>query len=173
MKNCQVLTLFVTVFPASIYLFRVNNRNNRRRCKICSKLTIKTLERRQWHHCGIFIVTYFSPFCTIAISIITLYSSFFQYSAVVILQYREIFKWHKTVVQNLFKNICFQWPCQITARNIHWLIIDIEFRKPFTASITGSCQRTTWTPIWTSGRDQSTCERSRSYRYSSIYRRAR
>ena len=48
MKNCQVLTLFVTVFPASIYLFRVNNRNNRRRCKICSKLTIKTLERRQF-----------------------------------------------------------------------------------------------------------------------------
>ena len=48
MKNYQVLTLFVTVFPASIYLFRVNNRNNRRRCKICSKLTIKTLERRQF-----------------------------------------------------------------------------------------------------------------------------
>ena len=59
MKNYQVfLTLFVTVFPASIYLFRVNNRNNRRRCKICSKLTIKTLERREWHHCGIFIVNF-------------------------------------------------------------------------------------------------------------------
>ena len=30
--------------PANIYLFKVNNR---KRCKICSKLTIKTPERRQ------------------------------------------------------------------------------------------------------------------------------
>ena len=28
--------------PARIYLFKVNNRNARRRCEICSKLTIKT-----------------------------------------------------------------------------------------------------------------------------------
>ena len=27
--------------PANIYLFKVNNRNARRRCEICSKLTIK------------------------------------------------------------------------------------------------------------------------------------
>ena len=33
--------------PANIYLFKVNNRNTRKRCKICSKLTIKTSERRQ------------------------------------------------------------------------------------------------------------------------------
>ena len=30
-------------FPANIYLFKVNNRNGRKRCEICSKLTIKTL----------------------------------------------------------------------------------------------------------------------------------
>ena len=30
------------------YLFKVNNRNTRTRCERCSKLTIKTLERRQW-----------------------------------------------------------------------------------------------------------------------------
>ena len=29
-------------FPANIYLFKVNNRNTRKRCKICLKLTIKT-----------------------------------------------------------------------------------------------------------------------------------
>ena len=29
------------------YMFKVNNRNNRTRCEICSKLTIKTPERRQ------------------------------------------------------------------------------------------------------------------------------
>ena len=32
--------------PAGIYLFKVNNRNTRTRCVICSKLTIKTPERR-------------------------------------------------------------------------------------------------------------------------------
>ena len=34
---------------ANIYLFKDNNRNNGKRCEICSKLTIKTYERRQWH----------------------------------------------------------------------------------------------------------------------------
>ena len=34
--------------PAGIYLLKVNNGNTRTRCKICSKLTIKTPERRQW-----------------------------------------------------------------------------------------------------------------------------
>ena len=31
---------------AGIYLLKVNNRNTRTRCVICSKLTIKTPERR-------------------------------------------------------------------------------------------------------------------------------
>ena len=35
--------------PADIYLLNVNNRNTRRRRKICSKLIIKTPERCQWH----------------------------------------------------------------------------------------------------------------------------
>ena len=35
------------IFPVSIYLLKVNNRNTRTRCEICSKLTIKTPERRQ------------------------------------------------------------------------------------------------------------------------------
>ena len=33
-------------FPAGIYLLKVNNRNTRTKCEICSKLTIKTPERR-------------------------------------------------------------------------------------------------------------------------------
>ena len=33
--------------PAGIFLLKVNNRNARIRCKICSKLIIKTPERRQ------------------------------------------------------------------------------------------------------------------------------
>ena len=37
------------IIPAGIYLFKVNNRNTKTRCKICSKLTIKIPERRHWH----------------------------------------------------------------------------------------------------------------------------
>ena len=32
-------------------MFKVNNRNTRTRFEICSKLTIKTPERRQWRQC--------------------------------------------------------------------------------------------------------------------------
>ena len=32
---------------ASIYLLEVNNRNNRKKCDLCSKLTIKILKQRQ------------------------------------------------------------------------------------------------------------------------------
>ena len=33
-------------FPTNIYLRKVNNTNTRKRCKICSKLRIKTPEQR-------------------------------------------------------------------------------------------------------------------------------
>ena len=74
-------------FPAGIYLFKVNNRNTRTRCEIClkltiktperhPKLTIKTLERRQWRRSGLFIFTpcsthmftpYFTPCSSVSI----------------------------------------------------------------------------------------------------------
>ena len=38
-------SVFITN-PAIIYLLEVNNRNTRKRCKICPKLTIKTPEQR-------------------------------------------------------------------------------------------------------------------------------
>ena len=48
--GCQCLSLQnphnLAAFPAGIYLLKVNNRNTRTRCEICSKLTIKTPERR-------------------------------------------------------------------------------------------------------------------------------
>ena len=43
-------------FPAGIYLFKVNNRNNRTMCEICSKLTIETPEQHHWRRSGVFIV---------------------------------------------------------------------------------------------------------------------
>ena len=36
-----VFLLLTSCYPANIYLFKVNNRNTRKRCEICSKLTIK------------------------------------------------------------------------------------------------------------------------------------
>ena len=39
---------FIRIYPAGNYMFKVNSRNIRTRCEICSKLTIKTPERRQW-----------------------------------------------------------------------------------------------------------------------------
>ena len=43
---------------AGNYIFKVNNRNTRTRCEICSKLTIKTPERCQWPRSGVFIVNF-------------------------------------------------------------------------------------------------------------------
>ena len=43
---------------AGIYMLKVNNKNFRTRCEICSKLTIKTPERRQWHGSGVFIINF-------------------------------------------------------------------------------------------------------------------
>ena len=42
--------------PANNYLFKVNNRNIRKRCEICSKLTIKTPGRCPWIRFDVFIV---------------------------------------------------------------------------------------------------------------------
>ena len=44
--------------PPGIYLLKVNNRNTRTSCEICSELTIKTLERCQWRRSGVFIVNF-------------------------------------------------------------------------------------------------------------------
>ena len=38
----------VSNIPANIYSFKVNNKTTRKRCEICSELTIKTPKRRQW-----------------------------------------------------------------------------------------------------------------------------
>ena len=39
-------------------MFKVKNRNTRKRCEICSKLPIKTPARRQWCRSVVFIVTF-------------------------------------------------------------------------------------------------------------------
>ena len=43
-----------------IFLFKINDKKSRLLCEICSKLTIKTPERRYVRRCGVFID--FKPF---------------------------------------------------------------------------------------------------------------
>ena len=52
-----VLTEDKTV-PVDNYMFKVNNRSTRTWCEICSKLIIKTPERRHWRRSGVFIVNF-------------------------------------------------------------------------------------------------------------------
>ena len=44
--------------PAGIYLLKINDRNTRTKSEICSNLTFKTPERRQWCRSGVFIVNF-------------------------------------------------------------------------------------------------------------------
>ena len=58
--------------PVGIYLLKVNNRDTKTRCEICSKLTIKTPERRHLYRSGVFIVNFehiFTP-CPIFFSVV-------------------------------------------------------------------------------------------------------
>ena len=48
----------IQTIPAGNYMFKVNNRNTRTRCEICSKLTIKTSKRGQWRRFGAFFVNF-------------------------------------------------------------------------------------------------------------------
>ena len=41
-----------------LYMFKINSRNTRTSCEICSKLTRKTAERLQWRRFGVFIVNF-------------------------------------------------------------------------------------------------------------------
>ena len=57
--HCTLSIVFcIKRFPFDVCLLKVNNRNTRARCEICSKLTTKTPERRQWCRSGIFIVSF-------------------------------------------------------------------------------------------------------------------
>ena len=49
LKNCIFTTY---IYPANIYLFKVNKRNTRKRCEICFKLTINISEKiHNYHGC--------------------------------------------------------------------------------------------------------------------------
>ena len=52
----KVLLMLLLFFLAYIYLFKVNNRNTRAMCDICSNLASKTPEQHHWLCSDIFIV---------------------------------------------------------------------------------------------------------------------
>ena len=47
-----------SIYQANIYLLKVNDRDTRKRCEICSKLTIKSPEWRHWRYSVVFIVNF-------------------------------------------------------------------------------------------------------------------
>ena len=61
--------VFLGALPVNIHLFKANNRNSRKRCEICSKLTIKTPKRRQWPGSDVFTVN-FEHIYTFRVSIV-------------------------------------------------------------------------------------------------------
>ena len=72
MRNWLIRLLLFWLNTPNIYLFHVNNRNFKKGCEICSKLTIKTPEKRQWRLSGVFIVksphtSHLFPFSVVSI----------------------------------------------------------------------------------------------------------
>ena len=58
-KHKSVLVQYYDLqFPVGIWLLKINNSNTRTRCEICSKLTTKASERRQWHRSVVFMVNF-------------------------------------------------------------------------------------------------------------------
>ena len=59
-------------FLANIYLFKVNNRNSRKNCEICYKLTIKIPDRRQRSSSGVsfIILEHLTPLFNVSIAVL-------------------------------------------------------------------------------------------------------
>ena len=58
-NSCVFLIILHECYhPANIYLFKGSNRKTRKRCEICSKLTIKTSELYHWGLSGVVIVNF-------------------------------------------------------------------------------------------------------------------
>ena len=57
-KTDIVFRILIQNFLADFYLFKVNKKDTRKTCQICSKLTMKTPERRHLHRSGVFIVNF-------------------------------------------------------------------------------------------------------------------
>ena len=57
MFNAMFLGVYLPSRQLRVQSFKVNNRNTRARCEVCSKLTTKTPERLHWRRSSVFIVS--------------------------------------------------------------------------------------------------------------------
>ena len=48
----------MVAYPAGMYPLKVNNRNTRTRCEICSKITTNTPGQRHWCRSGVFLINF-------------------------------------------------------------------------------------------------------------------
>ena len=55
---CLLTHVWTLRYLANVYQFKVNNRNNRKRCEMCLKVIIKTPKRRRWRRFGASIVKF-------------------------------------------------------------------------------------------------------------------
>ena len=89
---------YAQVDPVGIYLFKVSNINTITRCEICSKLTIKTSERRHWRELAfkkfsIFYNNIFIENGTLNFN----FFFFFFFSGNIFLKILSYFKMHSTL----------------------------------------------------------------------------
>ena len=95
-----------TNYPVGIYLLKVNNANDKIRCEICSRLTIKAPERRHWCCSDVFIVNFehviagwvktkinyaMAPFHRVSVGIVSCWSCSNNFVHIMMQK-----KWHQT-----------------------------------------------------------------------------
>ena len=86
--------IFIYQYPAGNYMFRVDNRNTRVRCEICSKLT--NTRQRQWRPSDVFVVN-FEHISHLVLSIVN-----FEHVIIEILNKNNIIKATSKYLSNLF-----------------------------------------------------------------------
>ena len=72
MLSSKINCVLQFIYWVSIYLLKINKRNTRTMCEICSNLTIKTPEQYHWRHSGVLCCWFQAHF--------TSYSSVFRVS---------------------------------------------------------------------------------------------
>ena len=119
-----------TLNQANIYLFKVNNRNTRKRYEICSKLTIKTPERRHWRSSCVYIVNFEHISHLYLVFLLLLWTSKCKLG--------NNYKWHFTgaAVRRcstkllMFSNVFWKFHLKIVVLGIMWTFC-ISFKKTF------------------------------------------
>ena len=134
-------------------MFKVNNGNIRTRCGICSKLTIKTRERRNWRRSGVFIInfgTYFTPCSSVFIvNFEQVNTGWVVFSALGIFGSSHLHGFHKLYVLKNFakltgKHLCRRlfWYCRLQGCNfikkeLDIVVLLIFLRIPFSKNTSG------------------------------------